>query len=365
MLHDFLIENRVELAARCRGKVAQRTSPASLPPDLEHGVPVLLGQLVQTLRAEQVGGAGAALMIGPDIGTSAASHGNELLRRGFTVEQVVHDYGDLCQAVTELAHEQHQAISVEEFHTFNRCLDNAIAEAVTEFCRGKDRDTAEATAHTTSERLSSLARAFRHQLNTATLAFGAIKNGSVALAGATGTLLDRSLTSLRDLIDYSLADMRLIVGHAVRRQPIAIDELVTEVRIPTDLDARAHGIAFTSAIEPGLVIEADREMMLSALTMLLQNALRFTRPSGNVTLTARAVVDRVLITVEDSCGGLAAAAFELMFVAANQRSDDHVGVGLSISRRAIEANGGSLEVRNLPGSGCMFTIDLPRALAAT
>ena len=60
-------------------------------------------------------------------------HGADLLRLGYTVDQVVHDYGDVCQAVTELAGEHDQEISTNEFRTLNRCLDNAIADAVTAF----------------------------------------------------------------------------------------------------------------------------------------------------------------------------------------------------------------------------------------
>jgi len=56
----------------------------------------------------------------------------QLLQHGFTVDQVVHDYGDLCQAITKLAVDRGAAIQVEEFRTLNRCLDNAIADAVTE-----------------------------------------------------------------------------------------------------------------------------------------------------------------------------------------------------------------------------------------
>ena len=51
------------------------------------------------------------------------------------MSQVVHDYGDVCQAITELALERKAPITVKEFHTLNRCLDTAIAEAVTEHAR--------------------------------------------------------------------------------------------------------------------------------------------------------------------------------------------------------------------------------------
>src|SRR5438045_9318904 len=68
-----------------------------------------------------------------EIGEGAAEHGDELHRKGFTIDQVVHDYGDLCQAITELAVEQGAPIAVTEFRTLNRCLDDAIADAVTRF----------------------------------------------------------------------------------------------------------------------------------------------------------------------------------------------------------------------------------------
>jgi hypothetical protein len=54
---------------------------------------------------------------------------------GFTVSQVVHDYGDICQAITEWAVEQNAPITTDEFHVLNRCLDTAIADAVTEHAR--------------------------------------------------------------------------------------------------------------------------------------------------------------------------------------------------------------------------------------
>jgi hypothetical protein len=67
------------------------------------------------------------------MGVSAATHATNLLALGSTVDQVVHDFGDLCQAITDLAFEPDAPFSVDEFRTLNRCLDNAIADALTEF----------------------------------------------------------------------------------------------------------------------------------------------------------------------------------------------------------------------------------------
>src|SRR6185436_15724065 len=115
MLHKFLAEERDELIERCKAKVITRRSPRPTDADLDYGVPLFLDQLIDTLRRE--------LHTSTEIGESATKHGNELLRRGFTVDQVVQDYGDFCQAVTELAAEVNAPITTVEFHTLNRCLD--------------------------------------------------------------------------------------------------------------------------------------------------------------------------------------------------------------------------------------------------
>ena len=74
-----------------------------------------------------------------DISKTAVLHGRDLLRQGFTVSQVVHDYGDVCQSITDLAMEMNAPISTDDFRTLNRCLDDAIAGAVTEFGRGRNQ----------------------------------------------------------------------------------------------------------------------------------------------------------------------------------------------------------------------------------
>jgi hypothetical protein len=205
MLHEFLHTNRLELTARCRAKVAGRASPAPAPAqlkfgNLESGVPVLIEQLVEMLVAEEQGQPSDPAAV-RSIARSATQHGRDLLQRGFTVDQVVHDYGDLCQAVTELAEEQGEPISVGEFHTFNRCLDSAIADAVIEF--GRRRDHVISTKGT--QNLSELAHELRHLVDTVTLAYAAIKGGHGAIAGETGAVLDRSLVSLGDVADRVLA----------------------------------------------------------------------------------------------------------------------------------------------------------------
>ena len=119
-----------------------------------------------------------------------------------------------------------------------------------------------------------------------------------------------------------------------------------------------------SDVDPMLAVDVDRDLLLSAVGNLLQNAFKFTHPHSEVTLNAYALASRVLIDVQDHCGGLQPGSAESMFVPFAQESEDRsgLGLGLSIARRSVVANGGLLSVRNLPGSGCVFTIDLPRHL---
>lgn len=216
MLHDFLTAHRNELIQHCREKVAKRFAPAQTPNVVEHGVPLFLEQLVDTLEAEQLTTARAESEpsrspVCTAIGRGATLHGTELLRLGFTVDQVVHHYGDVCQAITELAVRKDSPINTDEFRTLNRCLDEAIADAVTAF--GDERENAildqAADLHA---RLGYLADSQRRLVNTSLQTLAAIQSGKLAAGGATGTALVKTLEELRELIDRALPEIRLISG---------------------------------------------------------------------------------------------------------------------------------------------------------
>src|SRR5687768_4318370 len=127
MLQEFIEIHRDEIIKRCRAKVAGRSIPPPTEAEINHGVPLFLDQLVEALRS----GSPSAV----EIEKSAGEHGHDLLLKGFSVSQVVHDYGDVCQTITGLAVEQNAPISSEDFRTLNRCLDEAIAGAVTMYGR--------------------------------------------------------------------------------------------------------------------------------------------------------------------------------------------------------------------------------------
>jgi len=214
MLHDFLTTNHNELIDRCRAKVAKRFGPHMAPAQEEHGAPMLLQQIAETLRTEQLTPQREIKEPQPapaptPIGRAAALHGTELLRLGYSIDQVVHDYGDLCQAVTELAVEHKEPISVDEFRTLNRCLDNAIADAVAAFGIARE-NRIEAQAQTMHTRLKGYSDEHRRLSDVAVEAFQAIRSGNAGVSGATGNLLMPTLSEMQSLADRSLPQVHLI-----------------------------------------------------------------------------------------------------------------------------------------------------------
>jgi len=354
MLHEFIAVHRKEIISRCRMKVATRSVPPPSEAEIDHGVPLFLDQLIDALRL--------GLLSSVEIGQTAVLHGHDLLLQGFTVSQVVHDYGDVCQAITELAVELKAPISTEDFRMLNRCLDDAIAGAVTEYGRGRTQSTLDGGAVRGSERLGFFAHELRNLTNTAILAFEVLQKGNVGVAGSTATVLHRSLMGTRDLISRSLAEVRLTQGIQNREQFLVsmfIDELAPAARLSADAQ---HITLSVLPVEDGLAIEADRQVLRAAVMNVLQNAVKFTRPGTTVTLRVGANPDRVLIEIEDECGGLSGGSVKDLFHPFEQRGTDRsgLGLGLAFSRWAVEASHGRIYARNRPDVGCVFTIDLPR-----
>jgi K+-sensing histidine kinase KdpD len=350
---------------RCRLKAASRSAPTATDGLLSYGIPLLLDQIIAALQAESSGPQGdarAALSNGA-AGTRRLAH--ELVQQVYTIDRVVHEYGDLCQAITDLASEEHEAILAVEFRTLHRCLDNAIAESVAEFSSERDVLVA-ARGSDTQEHLGAFAHELRNLIVSAMQAVKIIGTGHVGLSGPTGAVLDRSLRRLRDLVEWCLADVRLGSAVPAKGRLCRLVELIAEIELFAKFEAQAHECAFTvAAVDPHLAVEVDRDMLLSALGNVLQNAFKFTLPKTEVSLNVHTNEDRILIDVEDHCGGLPPGDAEYLFRPFTQSGVDKsgVGLGLCICRRNVEANKGTISVRNLPGAGCVFTIALPRHVA--
>jgi len=205
----------------------------------------------------------------------------------------------------------------------------------------------------------------RNLLHTITLAFAALRTGAVAVGGVTGNVLARSLDAMNVLIDRSVIDVRtnatVVGGHRL----VSLSQLVARTAEAASLEAAARGcVLLVSPVDETLAIDVDEPLIAGALANLLTNAFKFTFHNTDVCLNAYADSERILIAVSDSCGGISEATQMSMFQPFVQGSADRsgLGLGLAISRRYVEASHGTLTCRNIPGRGCVFTINLPRFL---
>jgi signal transduction histidine kinase len=354
MLHEFLVQQRAQIVARVRERVAQRRIPLATVQELETGVPLFLDQLA------------AALVRSPDsvdaIRNTASGHAKDLHEQGFTISQIVHGYGDICQVVTGLAIELDVPMSTTEFRMLNLCLDEAIAGAVTEFSRLREASI----VGTGNERIGFLAHEIRNLLNSAVLSFDMLRAGTVPMAGSTGAILGRSLSRLNSLVARSLAEVRLESG--VAHDEIVIASILEDMEIVATADAKVRNVllAVHACSTPSTIL-GDRLLLGSAIDNLVQNAIKFTPPDGHVTVTERVEGDSVVIDVADECGGLLEGDTDGLFAAFEQRHANRsgLGLGLAIGRKAVRAMGGDITVRNLRGKGCIFSIVLPLATRGT
>jgi signal transduction histidine kinase len=354
MLHDFVWSNREELISRTRAKASARPPPSASAGEVDHGVPLFLTQLSEALRLETT----AAPFPPTAIAAGAASHGRELLAKGYSIAQVVHDYADVLQAITELAVVQGATIRPEELHTLNRCVDSATAEAVTEYARVKDE---EASRQDLRYR-GAIAHDLRNFVQTALLSFRVLKaDKGGADGGATG-VLGRSLVNIRDLADRIVSEVRLAAA-ARRHDRVSLLVFVDEIAVAAHRHAQCRDIQLTvEPVDPALTIDVDTQLLAPAVLNLVRNAFQYTHAHGHVTIRAHAEHGRAFIDVEDECGGLRQDASDQTHASGDRPESGRSGLDLGLSlRRAVTANGGEVHAQDLPGKGCIFTVDLPLA----
>jgi signal transduction histidine kinase len=384
MLFKFLKENKTEILA-----VATRASlvmagarPSSA--QLEAGLPIFFDQLIDILKLKEVHPSPITPNFDRNTIKLAASTSNEVeianasgypnevklakssghlgqefLRLGYTLSHVVHVYGSLCQSITGLATKSEYGITPREFRDLNRCLDVAIASAVTEYQSLCDLQKNEKEI----QRCGFCAHELRNALGAATISFQLIKSGTVAVSGSVGQILEKNLLSLENLIGRSLTEVKLRQSEVtINAERISLLLLVDQILLTANIEAKTKDQYFTLQIAPTLIVEADRQFLNSALSNLIQNAIKYSQKGTKIEIRGIIIGENILIEVEDECGGLAANAEIDLFKPFEQQNKNRqgLGLGLNIARKAIELHGGTLEVRNLPNKGCVFSITLPK-----
>jgi signal transduction histidine kinase len=194
------------------------------------------------------------------------------------------------------------------------------------------------------------------------LGFLAIQGGRAPTGGSVAAVVTRNLHGMTLLINRALVEVRLGAGN-IQPERIHLHQLIEEALVDGTMAADVHGVSLSTApTDRGIDVVADPQILAGAVSNLLQNAFKFTPQGGRVSLRTAASSDHVEIQIEDECGGLPPGKDEELFGAFRQRGSNRsgLGLGLFISRNGVEACGGMIRVRDLPGHGCVFTIDLPR-----
>jgi signal transduction histidine kinase len=380
-LHEFLKTNETAVLAIISAKVAALAGARSAAAQPKNGLSIFFRQLLHILehspsdvvrmkvdndgmiKAANVGDeAGIAAAAGRpydvEVAKTAGAFGRELQQRGYTLSHVVHAYGATCQAITEFAIEKQAPVTTEEFRALNRCLDTAIAGAVTSFHAGRTDDA----INRETEHLGFLAHELRNALYVVNTSLRLIKSGTVGFGGSVGQVLDRALKRQQELIDRSLAEVRLRVDPKVHKEGAPFLQLIDQVVVTADAETRLKKQILKIDVAPGLEVEADQYLLFSAVSNLVQNAIKYTCTGGTIQIRAHDAGDLTVIDVEDRCGGLQSASPSELFKPFEQQhaNREGLGLGLAIADRAVALNGGTIDVKNLPGQGCIFRISLPR-----
>lgn len=358
-LFSLLTERRQEILERCREKMNEVMGSRSSTQSLDEGLPILYEELVEVLRISLTDTSPEARhrFVTDTVKVSGSrKHAQESYRLGYTVSQLVHGYGCICQAITEFADEVDSPIRSTEFSQLNLCLDVAIAQAVSEF----GELSLESAGKAESLRLGLLVHELRNYLSNAMMAHEMISRGGVGAAGATSLVLANAHQHMKYIVDRAMVEVRLKAEPIVERSRLQVFSLLSEVESTALAEANAKRLSLEVIVDPTIEIVADRHLMASAISNLVQNAIKFTKPVCSIWIRGFLEGNEAVIEVEDRCGGLPQGKTEELFAPYVLGVESPgLGLGLSIARRAIELNGGALSVRNLPGTGCVFTARMP------
>lgn len=352
MLHDFLGKYRKEILFLSEQKTLSLAGLRGGSEQLKQGLPLFYDQLIKVLEQKLNSNPPEALLL------AAAEHGKEFLRLGYSLSHVVHAYGAMCQAITELATIKNAKISSNEFNILNGCLDVAIAAAVSEFqFRSVEASEAREVQH-----LGFLAHELRNALSSATLAQEMIKAGLVGTGGSTAAVLDANLSQMRHLIDRSLSEVRMRADVDIFIEKFRLSALFDQILITAKVDADKKKQILSCDADWKIEVETDRQFILSAVANLIQNAIKYSKVGGHIWLRAKELGENVLIEVEDECGGIEPGKIDALFQPYVQSNEDRsgLGLGLSITQRAVHLCQGKISVRNNPNHGCTIIIEIPR-----
>ena len=352
-LHSLLAAQRDDLIAAWSAETGRMIASVSVArAELLDRMPDFVDQIIAALHP-------TAIPL-PPTGEIAEEHGAQRLGIGFDVGEVIREYGLLHRCILDIAERAGHTPTLREQGIIARWLSTGIADAVAQYVKQRDIET----QRQTSEHLGFIAHELRNPLATARMAFVRMQQAAPELMAANARwadVLDRNLRRTMDQINNVLGQASLQLGVEPAIQRVDLKPFLEELVADAEAESQSRGITVTLSVSDGIGLEIDPRLMRSAISNLLNNALKFSRPSSYVDLIVTRPAGRVLIDVIDACGGLPPGKAEELFKPLVQRSENRsgYGLGLAIALQAVEAHHGAIRIRDRPGVGCVFTIDLP------
>lgn len=358
-LASFLDRHRGELIEGWRQRVTGPLNPEHTPrSEILDSLPVFLDEMIGKLLE------GNGAEVRPSA--TAPGHGAQRYHAGFSLGAVIREYRAFQDCIFDLLQKHDHEATLPELQRALSCVTSAIADACQEFT--KERDTA--FAQQKDEHLAFMAHELRNPLSSARLAVDLLRKTLPMPHPPALHRVLRNLDRVQGLIDHAVLEVRVrSVSREFRlfKERLSLNEVIHEVAQETAGDAEGKDIAVTVHADAAAFVEADKRLIYSAVTNLVRNALKFTPPQGEVQVRLHVAEGRASVEVEDRCGGLPQGKVEELFTPFVQKGADRTGfgLGLAITKQAIEAHGGTIQVRSLPGTGCVFMFDLPVAVDGT
>ena len=221
------------------------------------------------------------------------------------------------------------------------------------------------------EFLAMLAHELRHPLTPITHALHLLRRADAD--PATAELLetiDAETRRLERFVNELLDIVRINRGLLeIRPERLDLVHVVTQAAGAMRPSVQQHRHSLTLALGNGpIIVNGDAGRLNQVVTNLLENAVKYTEPGGQITLSLEQLGDEAVLTVRDNGVGIPPALLGAIFEpftqggAGTDRDGGGLGLGLSVVRRVVKLHGGRVEARSGgPGAGSQFVVWLPIA----
>jgi len=355
-LADLIDTHRDDIIARWMARVEAELGLSLDVAHLRNAMPDYLAQLSVALRTgDPLQERGTAAW--EDV---AREHALARVRLGFDIDQLVREFILMRQVLSDFSNERRRVMTIPQAERVADLIDGAISSAVRSYVEARDY----AARQKEAEHISFITHELRNPLTAVKLAAQRLRRSARVEDPRLFDLLERNVHRLEGLVNGVLHAERLQAGK-IRPHPTEVElgELLDGPVATAKMAAEAKGLTFETRYDPHLLLNADPELARSAISNVVDNAVKYT-DAGEVLVAAEPATHHVAIHVWDNCPGLSNEELRIVFepFERGQSKKPGTGLGLAIARRAIEAQGGTIGAESPGERGCHFWLTLPRVV---